>query len=396
MNTVYFDCFCGAAGDMIVGALIDAGADFEALRDTLNSLGVDGYTLSSEKVDKHGTMATKFDVHLDEQHDHPHRHLRHVVEIIEAGELSERVKAASLETFRRIAVAEAEVHGTTIEKVHFHEVGAVDSIIDIVGTHLALEQLNVDRVVSSPLHVGSGTVKCAHGIMPVPAPATALLLRGVPHYGSEVVGELVTPTGAALLAQLAESFGPLPLMNTSAVGSGSGTKDLPDRPNVLRVMLGSTDANETATETITVIEANIDDMNPELFSALMSDVLANGARDVFLTPILGKKGRPAHLITVLVDEALVSPVADTLLLGSSTLGLRMRREDRLVLEREYKNVNTPWGVVNIKIGSHKGTVSTTAPEHDTCVQVAHEAGVTTREVYESAYAAAIKGEFIDE
>jgi pyridinium-3,5-bisthiocarboxylic acid mononucleotide nickel chelatase len=395
MKTLYFDCFCGAAGDMIVGALIDAGADFESLNKALNSLGVDGYTLSSEKINKHGTMATKFDVHLDEQHHHPHRHLRHVVEIIEAGDLSPAVKAASLETFRRIAEAEAEVHGTTIEKVHFHEVGAVDSIIDIVGTHLALEQLNVDRIVSSPLHVGAGTVECAHGIMPVPAPATALLLRGVPNYGGDVQGELVTPTGAALIAQLAESFGPMPLMNTSAIGCGSGTKDIPDRPNIIRVMLGESEEQETGTETITVIEANIDDMNPELFPSLMNDLLENGARDVFITPILGKKGRPAHVITVLVDEPLVTVVADTLFLGSTTLGLRIRREQRMTLKREWRKVKTAWGIVDIKVGSHKGTVSTTAPEHDSCAEIAGKAGVTIREVYESAYASAIKGEFID-
>lgn len=394
MKMLYFDCFCGAAGDMIVGALIDAGADFAKLEMALATLGVDGYRLSCEKVNKHGTMATKFDVHLDEQHEHPHRHLRHVVEIIESGDLPDEVKQASLETFQRVAECEAEVHGTTIEKVHFHEVGAVDSIIDIVGTHLALHQLQPDAIQCSALHVGSGTVKCAHGIMPVPAPATALLLRGVPSYGGEVDGELVTPTGAALLAQLAESFGPMPMMTIDSIGVGSGTKDIPDRPNVIRAMIGEVADAESRSETVVVIEANIDDMNPELFPPLVNDLLENGARDVFLTPILAKKGRPAHLISVLVDEALVSVVADTLLNGSSTLGLRMRREERITLDREWKSVETPWSAVKVKIGSYKGSVSSTAPEYDDCERVAREAGVTTREVYEAAYAAAIKGEFI--
>lgn len=394
MKTLYFDCFCGAAGDMIVGALIDAGADFKQLESSLATLKVDGYRLSCEKINKHGTMATKFDVHLDEQHDHPHRHLRHVVEIIESGDLPEEVKRASLETFQRVAECEAEVHGTTIEKVHFHEVGAVDSIIDIVGTHLALHQLKPDAIHSSALHVGSGTVKCAHGIMPVPAPATALLLRGVPSYSGDVDGELVTPTGAALIAQLAESFGPMPLMTIDTIGVGSGTKDIPDRPNVIRAMIGEV-AAESKSESIVVMEANIDDMNPELFSPLMSDLLESGARDVFLTPIVGKKGRPAHLITVLTDDALVSVVADTLLKGSSTLGLRMRREDRITLDREWKSVATPWSPVKVKIGTYNGSVSSTAPEFDDCERVAKEAGVTTREVYEAAYAAAIKGEYID-
>ena len=395
MKTLYFDCFCGAAGDMIVGALIDAGADFETLKKSLDTLGVDGYTLSCEKINKHGTMATRFDVHVDDEHDHPHRHLRHIVEIIEAGDLPDGVKEASLETFRRIAECEAEVHGTTIEKVHFHEVGAVDSIIDIVGTHLALHQLRPEKIVSSALHVGSGTVKCAHGIMPVPAPATALLLRGVPSYGGDVDGELVTPTGAALIAQLAHSFGPMPTMTVSDIGVGSGTKDIPDRPNVIRAIFGETVQTSGSGESVVVIEANIDDMNPELFTPLVNDLLENGALDAFLTPILGKKGRPAHLITVLVDEALVSVVADTLLNGSSTLGLRMRREERITLDREWKSVETDWGSVKVKIGSYKGVVSSTAPEYDDCERLARETNVTTREIYEAAFAAAIKGEFVD-
>jgi pyridinium-3,5-bisthiocarboxylic acid mononucleotide nickel chelatase len=395
MKTLYFDCFCGAAGDMIVGALIDAGADFKKLEASLATLGVDGYKLSCEKVNKHGTMATKFDVHLDEQHHHPHRHLRHVVEIIESGDLPEEVKKASLETFQRVAECEAEVHGTTIEKVHFHEVGAVDSIIDIVGTHLALHQLKPDVILSSALHVGSGTVKCAHGIMPVPAPATALLLRGVPSSGGDVDGELVTPTGAALLAQLVKSFGPMPTMTIDTVGVGSGTKDIPDRPNVIRALLGESADTKSDTESIMVIQANIDDMNPELFPSLVTDLLDSGARDAFLIPILGKKGRPAHLVTVLVDEALATTVGDTLLHGSSTLGIRMHREERITLDREWKSVNTQWGQVSVKIGLHRGTVSTTSPEHDDCERVARENSVTTRQVYEAAYAAAIKGEFID-
>ncbi len=395
MKTLYFDCFCGAAGDMIVGALLDAGADFDQLRDALDTLGVDGYTVRAEKVNKHGTMATKFDVDIDAEHGHPHRHLRHIVEIIEKGDLPAEVKEASLKTFRNIAEAEAEVHGTTPEKIHFHEVGAVDSIVDIVATHLALHQLKPERILSSSLHVGSGTVKCAHGIMPVPAPATALLLRGVPSYGGDVKGELVTPTGAALIAQLAESFGPMPEMITEAVGSGSGTKDLPDRPNVIRVMLGETAEVLGGTETIVVVEANIDDMNPELFPPLISDLIEGGARDAFLTPILGKKGRPAHLVTILVDEMELNDVIGVLFRGSTTLGLRMRREQRICLEREWKTAETPWGDVRIKIGRFEGGTTSTSPEYEDCVRVAFEGGVSTKEVYEAALAAAVKGDFED-
>jgi len=393
MKTLYFDCFSGAAGDMIVGALIDAGADFAKIRAGLMSLGVEGFDVAIEKVKKKGVMATKFHVNIAEQ-GHPHRHLKHIVAIIEKGDLSPNVRAASLETFRRIAEAEAEVHGSTVEKVHFHEVGAVDSIVDIVGAHLALEQIKPDRIESSPLHVGSGTVKCAHGVMPVPAPATALLLKGLPTYGGTVDGELVTPTGAALIAQLAEKFGPQPAMSIETLGAGSGTRDLPDRPNVLRVMIGQAMGDTEATETVTVIEANIDDMNPELFPPLVKDLMDAGARDAFLTPILGKKGRPAYLVTAMADEAAVAKVTDALFRGSSTLGLRMRREERICLQREWKNVQTPWGAVRVKIGIRHGMAANVAPEFDDCARVAEESKAAVREVYDAARAAAIRGEWI--
>jgi hypothetical protein len=242
MRVLYFDCFSGISGDMTVGALLDAGVDFETLKGALDSLGVPGYTVSAEKINKKGVVATQFHVHVDEGTDHPHRHLRHVVEIINQGDLPEEVKEAAIETFEHLAEAEASVHGTTIEKVHFHEVGAIDSIVDIVGAQMGLHLLGVEAVYCSPIHVGAGTVKCAHGVMPVPAPATARLLLGMPTYGGDVQGELVTPTGAALLKQCAKGFGGAPRMTTDALGYGSGTKDLGDRANVLRVQLGEMEA----------------------------------------------------------------------------------------------------------------------------------------------------------
>ncbi|MBN2308681.1 MAG: nickel pincer cofactor biosynthesis protein LarC, partial [Candidatus Hydrogenedentes bacterium] len=325
MKTLYLDCFCGASGDMMVGALLDLGASFDALREGLASLGVTGYTLSADKVNKKGLEATQFKVAVDPDAPQPHRHLRHVLEIIEAGSLSAPVKEAAAATFRRIAEAEAAVHGSTVEKVHFHEVGAVDSIIDVVGAHIALELLGVERVLASPLPLGSGTIECAHGIMPVPAPATALLVKGVPAYGTDVEAELVTPTGAALVTQLAEAYGPMPLMEIDAIGLGSGTRDLPDRANVLRAFLGDTH-DTPATEPITVIESNLDDMTPELVAALAADLIAAGARDAFVTPIVCKKGRPGHLITVLCDDERVPDVATLLFKGSTTFGVRMRHE----------------------------------------------------------------------
>lgn len=394
MKIAYFDCFSGASGDMILGALIDAGADFETLRGALESLGVDGYRLSSRKVVKAGTSATKFDVEVDEQHPHPHRHLRHILEIIDRGDLPEPVKEASRQTFRRIAEVEAAIHDTTVEKIHFHEVGAIDSIVDVIGAHLALHLLGIARVHASPLHVGAGTVQCAHGVMPVPAPATAALLEGVPAYGGEVQGELVTPTGAALLAQWAEGrFGGMPAMRVGAVGYGSGTRDIPGRPNVLRVMIGEAaeGAGLPGEEVVTVIEANLDDMNPEFYPPLLEDLLAAGARDAFLTPIVGKKGRPGHLVTVLCDEGRARDLAAVLFRGSKTLGVRMRTERRLCLEREWMHVVTPWGEVRVKLGRFEGQISVTSPEFEDCRGVAKRAGVSPLAVYEAALAAALAG-----
>lgn len=395
MKIAYFDCFSGASGDMILGALIDAGADFDSLRRGLHSLGVEGYEVSATKVVKSGTTATQFNVSLLDRHHHPHRHLKHVLEIIDRGDLPEPVKEASRETFRRIAEVEAAIHGTTVERIHFHEVGAIDSIVDVIGAHLALHSLGIERVYASPLHVGAGTVQAAHGVLPVPAPATAALLKGVPTYGGDVQAELVTPTGAALLAQWAEGrFGGQPAMAVSAVGYGSGTRDLPDRPNVLRVSIGEAAevADSSGAETIVVMETNLDDMNPELYPPLLEGLIAAGARDAFITPIVGKKGRPGHLVTVLCDEGKEPDLARVLFRGSKTLGLRMRTERRICLEREWKTVRTPWGEVRVKLGSYRGERTTTSPEYDDCREVAERAGVPVLAVYEAALAEALREE----
>jgi hypothetical protein len=392
MRTLYFDCFSGAAGDMIVGALLDLGVHFDKLRAALDSLGVSGYSLAAEKVKKKGILATQFRVDLDPNEKQPHRHLKHVVEIIDRGQLPDVVKASAKETFRRIADAEAQVHGSTPERVHFHEVGAVDSIMDVVGAHFCLHELGVERVSASKLHVGAGTVKCAHGVMPVPAPATALLLQGLPVYGGEVEYELITPTGAALLAQLADSFDAMPGMVIERVGYGSGTRDLPDRANVLRALLGESAEPGRSHESITIIEANIDDMSPEMLPPLVGDLLEAGARDAFVTPIVAKKGRPAHLVTALCDEAHTDAVARALFRGSTTLGLRIRREERICLEREFRNAKTPWGEVRVKIGRYDGVQTVASPEFEDCRRRAQEAGVPALAVYNAAVAAAAKGE----
>ncbi|HOE64952.1 MAG TPA: nickel pincer cofactor biosynthesis protein LarC [Candidatus Hydrogenedentes bacterium] len=393
MKAIYFDCYSGASGDMILGALIDAGADFQRLRQGLESLKVPGYTIAIEHVARKGVKACQFRVVIDETHVAPHRHLRHILEIIDAGDLPQEVKTAAARTFQRIAEVEAAIHDTTIEKVHFHEIGAIDSIVDVVGAHLALHDLGVDRVYASALHVGSGTVQCDHGLMPVPAPATAALLEGVPCYGGDVPGELVTPTGAALLAQMAKQFGPMPAMRIAKIGYGGGTRDLQDRPNVLRVLVGDLTEEADPRERIVVMEAMVDDMQPELFPPFIADVLAAGARDAFLTPVIGKKGRPAYVVTILCDEEKSSDITRSLFHGTTTIGVRMRTEHRVCLPRELRAVRTPWGAVRVKVTMLEGEIHTAAPEFEDCRARAEEAKAPVRRVYEAALAAALQGEF---
>ncbi|MCH7908913.1 MAG: nickel pincer cofactor biosynthesis protein LarC [Candidatus Hydrogenedentes bacterium] len=390
----YLDCFSGAAGDMLVAACLGAGVDFDWLCAELARLDVGKPELLIESVRRQGIAGTRFVVRPDHV-EHAVRHLTDIERIVAQAGFGSVIEKRIVEVFRVIGEAEAKVHRIAVEKVHFHEVGAVDSIVDVVGAHLALHQLAPERILSSSLHVGSGTVKCAHGVMPVPAPATALLLRGVPCYGGEVDGELVTPTGAALIAQVAEAFAPMPEMTIESIGSGSGVKDIPDRPNVLRVFIGEAADVPRSTESIVVMEANIDDMNPELFPPLISGLLEAGARDAFLTPILGKKGRPAHLVTVLLDEDRVDAISESLFQASTTLGVRMRRENRICLEREHKQVQTPWGMVGVKVGILHGKHRNAAPEYEDCARVAQEAGVPTLTVYDAARAAAVKGEYED-
>ncbi len=393
MKTIYFDCFSGASGDMFVGALLDLGVDFDRLKAALDTLDVSGYTITAKKVKKKGVMATQFNVALDPTVKQPHRHLRHVVEIIDRGALPDSVKEAAKETFLRIAESEAQVHGSTIEKVHFHEVGAIDSIVDIVGAHYGLNELGSPRIVVSPMHVGAGTVECAHGVMPVPAPATALLLRGIPTYGGDVQAELVTPTGAALMAHLASSFGAMPTMTIDRIGYGSGTRDLSDRANVLRALLGEAADGSASGEEVTIIETNIDDMIPELLPVLIEEAMMAGARDVFVTPISCKKGRPGHLITVLCDAAKSDAIASVIFRNSTTLGVRIRTERRICLDREWKDAATPWGKVRVKLGAFHGEQTVASPEFEDCRAVANAAGVPVLKVYHAALAAAVKGEW---
>ena len=386
MRTAYFDCFSGISGDMTVGALVDAGASFEVLRAQLATLQVPGYELAIEKVTKHGIAGTKFHVTVHDPGTH-HRRLRDVEAILRASGLEPRIQERALEIFTHLAEAEATVHHTTIDQVHFHEVGAIDSIVDITGAVIALDWLGVRRVVASAVNVGAGFVRAAHGVLPVPGPATAELLKGAPTYARGNDGELTTPTGAALLATLAESFGPLPQLRVDRIGYGAGTKDLPHAPNLLRVFIGE-DSTGGDADVITVLEANLDDMNPEWFAYTQEQLFARGALDVFYTPIFMKKNRPATKLTVLCESGRLALIVASLFRETSTFGIRTYEVRRQKLRRFSQMVDTPYGAIAVKVGDWQGEVVQISPEYESCRQAAQSGDVPLKEVYRAAEAQA--------
>ncbi len=404
MKTIYFDCFAGAAGDMLVGALIDVGLDFTALEAELAKLGIEGYSLSSEHVLKQGVTAQKFRVNIThETHHHHHgeghshgahhhgRSYSRIREILEQAPIPEAPKARAISAFRRLGVVEAGIHGVSLDEIHFHEVGAIDSIIDVTGYFLGLHILGVERVAASPLPVGSGFVQCAHGRMPVPAPATAKLLEGALVAQSDLEGEVLTPTGALLLTESAEFFGPVPEMTITRVGYGAGDKDQPDTPNVVRAFLGESEASPESDgppTTIAVLEANIDDMSPELFPHVIEGALKAGALDAFSIPVTGKKGRPAQLLTILSPLENQDALTRFLFRETSTLGVRRRTTRRAVAEREWMEVDLPWGRVRVKRGTFEGALTNLAPEYEDCRRLAAVSGVPLKEVIEAALARA--------
>lgn len=388
MTLAYFDCFSGAAGDMIVASLIHAGADAAELTQRLAGLRIGGYELAANRVQKQGFDAIKFDVTLTDQDSQVHRHLRHIREILDAADLPAIVRDRALAIFTRLAEAEAKVHGTTIEKVHFHEVGAIDAIVDVVGACLALDMLGVTRVACSPIPTGSGTVKCDHGIMPVPAPATAELLKGVPLAQTQETGELTTPTGAAILTALAESFGPLPAMTIARIGYGAGTRDGKTRPNVLRVLLGTPQPAASALEgttrdIVTLLETNLDDATPEQIAHCTDALLAAGALDAYAQPIQMKKGRLAVLLAVLCEPGKAADFERILFRETPTLGIRRTDCPRTVLPRRIESVETPLGTVRMKVRTI-GDEEFAGPEYDDCKAIAQAKGVSLQEVMTAA------------
>jgi pyridinium-3,5-bisthiocarboxylic acid mononucleotide nickel chelatase len=412
LTTLYFDCFSGAAGDMILGALVDVGVPLDDLRHALGRLAVERDAVRTERVIRAGITATKFSVrdevpmehghshepsrvhHHDhvrgqasavvhDRHTHAHRSLPEIYTLIDGSSLSGAGKDRAKQLFARLGDAEAAIHGTPIDKVHLHEVGALDSIIDIVGTVYALDMLEVDRVVSSALNVGSGSVRSAHGTYPVPAPATAWLLRDAPIYGGPQQAELVTPTGALLVTSYAAGYGPVPPMVLKRVGYGAGTRDFHDAPNVLRVLIGESDST-APTQSVVVVEAEIDDMNPQIFGVLMDQLLAGGALDVFYTPIQMKKNRPGTLLTVIASPDARQRLTTTIFRETTTIGVRYREMLRECLERETVNVDTPLGTVRIKIARRNGEVLNASPEFDDCARIARERNVPVKDVQAAA------------
>ena len=391
MRIAYFDCFSGVSGDMTLGALLACGADETELRERLGALNVPGYELRVTRVTRQGITATDVDVHLNEAEQGHERHLSDIAAILESSALPPGVRQKALAIFTRLADAEAKIHGTTREQIHFHEVGAVDAIIDIVGSCLLLDMLGVERVVTSSIPCGHGTIKCQHGIMPVPAPATMELLQGFPVHSVDIKGELVTPTGAALLTTLSDpaTAGKMPAMRVLAGGFGAGKKQFkPDMPNLLRVILGETEEAATGgddtPQTVAVLETNLDDQNPEGFDLLMERAFAAGALDIFFAPIQMKKNRPAALLTVLCPPDRADALAALLFRETSTFGIRAREQHRYTLARSWRTVATEFGDIRLKAGTWLGEEVTVAPEYEDCKRAALAYGVPLRRVYEAA------------
>ncbi|MGH9495826.1 MAG: nickel pincer cofactor biosynthesis protein LarC [Candidatus Sulfotelmatobacter sp.] len=440
MRIAYIECFSGISGDMFLGALVDAGVSPRLLEDAVAALNI-GASLKISRVVRSGISATKVDVWVDgekdlpreefwakqdvarallpadanarhthsheEHHGHdqheaategsragvpaphePGRHLSEIKKIISAAEISELAKKTAIGIFEALGAAEAKIHATPIEKVHFHEVGAVDAMVDIVGAAVGAEALGVDQMVCSPLNVGGGTVKCAHGTIPVPAPATVELLKGAAVYSSGLQMELVTPTGAAIVKTLVSRFASFPEMKIEKSGYGAGSRDFPGHPNVVRLVIGesagSALASKTASETVTVLEANLDDLNPQVFGYVMDQLLEADALDVFGIPVQMKKNRPGTLLTVLCKPEDASKLTQLIFTETTTLGVRRRDEVRQTLSRRWENVRTPWGEVRIKIASMNGTVTNYAPEYEDCRRIAAEQHVPLKTVMQEA------------
>ncbi len=378
MRIAYLDCASGISGDMTLGALVDVGVPLEAINAAVASLGLPGVQLVAREVKKLGFRATQ--VTVEHEPEHKHRHLHHIEAILEVGRLTPRQKEIALAIFRRLAEAEAKVHGTTVEKVHFHEVGAVDSIADIVGAAVGWDLLGAERLVVSPIPTGTGRITIAHGEINVPAPATAELLRGIPLAASTVEAELTTPTGAAIVATLAGEFGPLPAMTVEKIGYGAGQRDLPQQANVLRLLVGEAAAPEEA-DTVVILETNLDDASGEVIGHCIGKLWGAGVLDVYTTAIQMKKNRPGVKLSVLCRADQVAAAEATVFRETGTLGIRRWTAARHILPRESREVQTAWGTVEGKLSRRADGSVHFSPEYEACRRIADERGVPLREVY---------------
>ena len=367
---------------MILGAAVAAGVDANALREQLSLLNIEGFALDFETVDKSGLSATFARVRT--VHEHNRRHLSDIEKIIANSQLTDGVKQRAMAVFTRLAEAEAHVHNEPIERVHFHEVGALDAIVDVVGAAICFELLNIERFVCSPLHVGSGTVDMSHGRFPVPPPAVAELLKGVPYYSTDIKGELVTPTGAAIITTLCSEYGPMPLMKAEQTGYGAGAREYEKFPNALRVIVGETATTQNPEEQLLMIETNIDDASPQIIGHVMDRAFALGARDCYFTPVQMKKNRPGVLLSILCDRELKEAVMEMLFNETTTLGVRSYEVARRALERRIVTVQTAYGPIDVKVGSLKGRVVNAMPEFEQCREAASRAGVALKEVEDAA------------
>ncbi len=378
MKIAYFDCFSGISGDMIVGSLLDAGLGFAELENEIKKLGLGNVKIKASKIVKQNIASTKFDVICEEQRHH--RHLEDLNAMVEKSSLEKEVIETAKEVFMKIAVAEAKIHDMPLEKVHFHEVGAVDTIIDVVAALTGFKKLGIEKVFCSRLNVGSGFVTFSHGKFPVPAPATAEILKGVPSYSTDSKGELVTPTGAAIITALADTFGDMPSMITTAIGYGAGSKDF-EHPNVLRLFIGDAD-NQKPADDVYVIETNIDDMNPQWYDHIIDRLYMEGALEVFLTNIQMKKNRPGTRLTILGKPIDKEKLLHVIFSETTSIGVRIRKEAREILKRETSNITTPHGKVKVKITWYKGEKVNLKVEYDDLKRLARENGMPLKQISE--------------
>lgn len=377
MRFLYIDCPSGVSGDMLLGGLIDLGVDIDLLQEKLETLGLSGWRIEVEDRRVHGLVCKDVTVHSDETQ--PHRGLSDITTIITSSGLTDGEKNRALAIFKRLAAAEAKVHGMSVEEIHFHEVGAVDAIVDICGVSVALCILGIEHIECSPLPMGSGFVECMHGRIPIPAPATVELVKGLPVYDNGVEGELVTPTGAAIVSTLARRFGRFPAMTLQSVGYGCGKRQLPI-PNAVRLFLGELDEQHSPTDRVAVIQANIDDMTGEQLGHVFERLLDMGALDVWYTPIQMKKGRPGVILSLMCEPSKCHEMTGHVLRETSSFGLRYRLEDRYILERDTRVIETLYGEMRVKLGFLNGDIIKASPEYEDCNKAARALGVPISQV----------------